>query len=440
MDADAIVIGAGAAGLVAARRLAGKKLQVIVLEARNRVGGRVWSHRSGNDATPAELGAEFIHGKAEQTMGLLREAGMSAISTGGESWSCANGSLRHDETDFLTGAKLFERTRSLQSDESAERFLRRFENDGATRAMAALARLFVEGFEAADPSRASALAIAQEWRSGVDLESARPLGGYGPLFERLQRDCETVGAQIRLSARVRAISWRRGGVAVTTSEAKGEQTIRAHAAIVTVPLGVLRQRGGAGALAFEPPLPPAKEDALRGIEMGQVVKVVLRFRSRFWERLDNGVYRNAAFFRCDGQPFATYWTHVPIRSELVVAWAGGPKAIALRNKSRVTVIERARDGFAALFGDGAQARDEFEEGMMHDWEADPFARGAYSYVVVGAGQARAALAAAVDDTVFFAGEATSIDGQGGTVNGAFETGARAGAQVAAVLHTDASRR
>lgn len=440
MDADAIVIGAGAAGLAAARSLAGKKLRVIVLEARDRVGGRVWSRQRGDDATRAELGAEFIHGKAEQTMALLRETGTSAISTGGESWSCVDGNLRRDETDLLVGAKLFERTRSLQADESAERFLRRFESDSATRAMAASARLFVEGFEAADPSRASALAIAQEWRSGVDLESARPLGGYGPLFERLHRDCEMVGAEIRLSARVRTVSWRRGAVAVTTSEANGRQMLRAHAAIVTVPLGVLRQRSGAGAVAFEPPLAAAKEDALRGIEMGQVVKVVLRFRTRFWERIQNGVYRNAAFFRCDGQAFATYWTQFPIRSELIVAWAGGPKALALANQSRMTVIESARDGFAALLGEGAHARDEFEEGMMHDWEADPFACGAYSYVVVGAGQARAALATPVDDTVFFAGEATSIDGQGGTVNGAFETGARVGAEVATVLHADASRR
>jgi monoamine oxidase len=86
-----------------------------------------------------------------------------------------------------------------------------------------------------------------------------------------------------------------------------------------------------------------------------------------------------------------------------------------------------------LFGEPALAREEFEGGMMHDWGRDPFARGAYSYVAVGGGDARAALAAPVDDTLFFAGEATSNDGQGGTVNGALETGERAAREAAIAL-------
>ena len=86
MDADAIVIGGGAAGLSAARSLARRSLRVIVLEARERVGGRVWSRPVPRTATPAELGAEFIHGRAPRTMALLREAGMTAIPTGGSTW------------------------------------------------------------------------------------------------------------------------------------------------------------------------------------------------------------------------------------------------------------------------------------------------------------------------------------------------------------------
>src|SRR5207245_8345243 len=95
VDADTIVIGAGAAGLAAARSLAGRSVRVLVLEARDRVGGRVWSRPAARNATPAELGAEFIHGRGEFTTQLLREAGAAAIDTGGEGWTCSkDGELR----------------------------------------------------------------------------------------------------------------------------------------------------------------------------------------------------------------------------------------------------------------------------------------------------------------------------------------------------------
>ena len=171
--------------------------------------------------------------------------------------------------------------------------------------------------------------------------------------------------------------------------------------------------------------------------MGHVVKVVLWFRSAFWERVRNGRYRDAAFFRCERQPFVTYWTQLPVRRTLVVAWVGGPKAVALSGIAEAELIERALNGFGALLNEPELAREEFEGGLTHDWGGDPFARGAYSYVAVGGGNARAALSAPVDDTMFFAGEATSTDDQDGTVNGALETGERAAAEAATALGVEA---
>jgi monoamine oxidase len=435
MDADAIVIGAGAAGLAAARSLAGRSLQVIVLEARERPGGRVWSAPSPRAAVPAELGAEFIHGPAMQTMALLRDAGTAAIDTGGELWTRReNGDLQRDDDAFLSAAGIFEGARALPGDESVDRFLQRFENDETMRETVESARAFVEGFDAADPAIASARAIADEWRSGVDFASARPLGGYLPMFERLRNACDAAGVETCLSTVVRRISWRHGAVAVDAKECNGEsRTIRARAAIVTLPVGVLRHSGDATEVVFDPELPAAKREALANIEMGHAVRVALWFRTAFWERIRDGRYRDGAFFRSVGQPFPAYWTQLPVRSELIVAWAGGPKAIALRGASQEELIGRALDGVGALFGEPALARKEFEGGVMHDWGLDPFARGAYSYVAVGGGVARAALAAPVDDTLFFAGEATSNDGQGGTVNGALETGEHAAREAATSL-------
>jgi monoamine oxidase len=434
VDADAIVIGAGAAGLAAARKLAGRSVRVVVLEARDRIGGRVWSRPVGRTATPVELGAEFIHGRGELTMQLLRDAGTAATDAGGGGWRCSeDGELQPEDRDVSSVAGIIEAARGLADDESVDRFLRRFEGDEATREAATDARAFVEGFDAADPAIASVRAMRDEWRSGVDISLARPLGGYRRMFDHLRVTCVAAGVQFCHSTIVRRISWRRGAVAIDAECCGTPQTMDARAVIVTLPIGVLRHRGDDTAVAFTPHLPSAKIEALRSIEMGHAVKVGLWFRTAFWERIRTGRYRDAAFFRCERQPFPTYWTELPVRSKLVIAWVGGPRAIALSGVAEADLIERALDGFGALFNQPEFVRKEFEGGLTHDWSGDPFARGAYSYVAVGGGNARAALAAPVDDTLFFAGEATSTDGQGGTVNGALETGERAAAEAAMAL-------
>jgi monoamine oxidase len=432
-DADVIVIGGGAAGLSAARALA-RAARVILLEARERLGGRVFSHPATRAMMPAELGAEFIHGQACETMRLLREIGSAAFDTVGEAWVARSASLEIEEGEFFEAGGIFEGARSLPQDESVERFLRRFEGDSAMRETVRAARTFVEGFEAADPATASAQAIAAEWSSGVDSTSARPLGGYAPTIEHLRSECARAGVDLRLSTIVARISWRSGRVCVDAVDASGaSHTFEGRAAIVTLPVGVLHQRGEENDSLFEPALPSAKMEALNRIEMGRVVKVVLAFRRPFWETVADGRYRDAGFFRGESDAFGAYWTQYPIRGELIAAWAGGPRASALRELSKGELVDRALEGFGTLLGAVAQARSEFENGFVHDWDADPFARGAYSYVTVGGGNPRAVLAQPLGNALFFAGEATSTDGQGGTVNGALETGERAAAEAAAAL-------
>jgi len=302
MDTDAIVIGAGAAGLAAARSLAGRSLRVIVLEACDRVGERVWSRPMARSGVPAELGAEFIHGPGKETMASLRDAGMAAIDTGGESWTCCkDGNLRREDDDFKFAAGIFDGARSLADDESVDRFLRRFEGDEAMRETTAAARAFVEGFDAADPTIASARAIADEWRSGVDSTSARPLGAYRLMFDHLRDACTASGVVMSLSTPVRRISWHRGAVEVDAKNGREESlTIRARAAIVTLPVGVLRHSGDESEVVFDPDLPAAKREALRSIEMGHAVKVVLCFRTAFWERVRDGRTATARFSAAKG--------------------------------------------------------------------------------------------------------------------------------------------
>lgn len=434
MDADAIVIGAGAAGLAAARVLARRQARVVLLEARDRIGGRVWSKPGPRSITPAELGAEFIHGPALQTFALLREAGTAGVDTAGESWTCEDGALVCDDDEFLSATDLFASVFDLPNDESVDVFLRRFGDDEAERERARNARAFVEGFEAADPALASALSIANELRSGVDSLSARPIGGYGPLLERIRTDAESAGVEMRLRTKVTRVAWQRGRVSVDTVDTAGvRQTLQARVAIVTLPIGVLRHPAPENDVAFEPALPSSTRAAIGRIEMGHVVKVVLSFKTPFWERIADGRYRDAGFFYVENEPIATYWTQLPVRSELIVAWAGGPRATALRACNEDERIELALRGLSAIFGDAETVRREFSTASTHDWIGDPYSRGAYSYVAVGGIEAREALAQPIDAALFFAGEATAAAGEGGTVNGAMASGERAAERALAAL-------
>ena len=425
------MIGAGAAGLAAALKLAEHSLRVLVVDGRGRSGGRVMWQSVGSSDVPAELGAEFIHGDAPETSAFLADAALTKVETGGPSFTFgADGMLRaEDGDDDFTSNTLFERARALP-DESVAAFLRRFEADPALRTQAQRARAFVEGFEAADPERASVLSIADEIRSGVDETSYRPVGSYAPLFGFIDAACARAGVEFAYGSAAERIGWSRGRVEITMRGAGGAtETLHAAHAIVTVPVGVLAQRGPATPLTFDPPLPSDKLTALRGLEMGHAVRVTLSFRSAFWETIAGGRFRDAAFFRAESGAYNAFWTQFPLRTRTIVAWGGGPRAAALANTpidGRITV---ARDEFGILIGEPALTRAEFEAGVTHDWTADPFACGAYSYVVAGGGTARTALGAPVDGTLYFAGEATATDGQGGTVSGAFATGLRAAEEI-----------
>ena len=424
MESGAIVIGAGAAGLAAACALAKDGHSVAVLEARDRIGGRVLWHRF-EDGGQAELGAEFIHGRAAETLALLRETHSEPIEIEqAESWVLDGAELRRDD-DFFDAAAVFEAAQSLEPDESVDQFLQRFSGNPAAIEKARAARAFVEGFDAADPAIASARAIAQEWSSGADA-SSRPRDGYRPMFEYLLSECTKAGGQLFTSAAVTRIAWHRGGVRVETAERTGApREFRARAAIVTLPVSLLR----AGDIAFDPPLPQRKRDALEKLQMGPAVKVVLNFRSPFWTRLEGGRYANAGFFRAQDEPFTAYWTQWPQSGKTISAWAGGPRAAALAGVGLDRLAKIAIAGLGRIFGNRDLIELEFAGAAMHDWSADPFSRGAYSYAATGGMNARGELAAPVDDVLFFAGEATSADGQGGTVNGALESGMRAAKQV-----------
>jgi monoamine oxidase len=216
----------------------------------------------------------------------------------------------------------------------------------------------------------------------------------------------------------------------------------ARAAIITVPLAVLRTLDSATpALRFAPALPQPTRRAIDGMATGSVVRVTLVLRDRLWEDPDlPGLPRGSrldrlSYLHVSGGRFNVWWTLFPVIERVIVGWSGGPPARALAALGRSAIEDIAIDELAlrALRVPRARLEASLETCLMHDWEQDPFSRGAYSYATVGGAGAAAALARPVEDTLFFAGEAADAEGRTGTVEGAIGSGRRAAHRVLAVL-------
>jgi monoamine oxidase len=160
-----------------------------------------------------------------------------------------------------------------------------------------------------------------------------------------------------------------------------------------------------------------------------VLRLVLRFRSAFWEQLDGGRYRDAGFFQSADSAFPTFWTQLPAHAPFLVAWAGGPHAMRLANADLAARVRHATAGLRSFFGGRLDVESQLEAAWLHDWQRDPYARGAYSWVKVGGGRARRSLAAPLQNTLFFAGEATDYEGEAATVAGALQSGLRAAREI-----------
>jgi len=427
---DVIVIGAGAAGLAAAGLLAEAAQSVLLIEARERVGGRCWTRAEPGVALPVEMGAEFIHGSPDVTLEGLWRAGLVAIDAGGEHW--------YKQAGVLTRGNAFRRIRlamrklpQSERDVSFATLLARAPRSALPDDVRTAARTMVEGFDAADSRRISAQAVRAEWMHADAANGAqsRPLNGYGALMAALVGKLAGGTCRLRLQCAVTAVHWQRGRVRVAY-RALGESRIAAAPrVIVTLPLGVLQRAATAAAdLKFVPAL-TAKRAALKALSAGTVVKTILQFHTPFWEVLADGRYRDAAFFHSPRTPFRTFWTAVPARMPLLTAWAGGPPAARLLQLTPARMVGAALRGVQSLFGPRIDVAAELANWWWHDWQNDPYTRGAYSYVNAGGEGAREQLAAPLDDTLFFAGEATDYAGESGTVAAALGSGLRAAREV-----------
>jgi monoamine oxidase len=414
---EVVIIGAGISGLTAARQLATAGVRVLVLEARDRLGGRILTHHTAEG--PVELGAEFVHGAFPETLGMVQEAGLRLRES---NRGAARGSARPGEAvDYFAA---MDRLLRLASGGAAdESFLQLVDRVDVDPALKARALRLVEGYHAADPARISVQSLikntAADERPGADRQF-RFADGYDTLVQAVFQRIDPRLCEVRLNVVVTAIEWQPKRVLVRTAAGQG---FTAPRAIVTVPVGVLK----AGAIRFTPAL-GGKEQALRTLEMGAVVRASLQFGSEFWAT--QARFSPDGFLFPGDAPFPVWWVSNPPPFPVVTGWAAGPNARALAGLSDAQRVRAALQALATVLGmDLVKLEHDLRGGFTHDWQADPFSRGAYSYAAVGGSDAGRALEAPLDRTLFFAGEATESDGQNATVHGAIASARRVAGEV-----------
>ncbi len=449
MDFDIAIVGAGVAGLAAGRILAKSGLRVALVEARSRVGGRIFTtHVTPGGAPPAmpvELGAEFVHGLPPETWQLLREAHLETYERDGAQL-CSDGSRLqlHDE-QREGGIAVLEHMKQWVAEQPAARdmtfaeYLRLAAVDPSARARAVE---YVEGFNAADSAVIGIRALAKQQQAEDEIDSDRLFyvqSGYDAVPKFLARQTEDAGGTILLGSIARRVVWRRRAVTISgTHDGGGAFTMSAKRAVISVPLGVLQ----AHAIEFAPAPGTALTQALR-LRMGPVMRMTLMFRSRFWAGVDGptvsgevkaGLDRLSFLFTHGALP-PTWWTPMPDTVAMITAWVAGPKVARIEDARRATgnadaFLELSLTTLANAFGlSMGYLRQLLVSWHTHDWQADPFALGAYSYAPAGAMEASENMTEPVEDTLFFAGEHTDTSGHWGTVHGAFRSGVRAAAQV-----------
>lgn len=414
-----VVVGGGIAGLAAASQLLQRGCHVTVLEAKERLGGRI--HTVGHRRLPIELGAEFVHGKNPALLQAIRSAGLTTLKMPDafQVWQ-KDGFGPVDVWTKLE--RLIAKVNLKAPDCSFETFLNRQKLDPFSSQLAAA---FAEGFNAARVDRISAHSIRKAQDSANAMQGdwqGRVKQGYGALIGFYEQQIVRLGGLIIKRAETKWITWKPGRVRVEWQRGSRKGALEADSAVLTFPLGVWK----AGAIQFRPAL-NMKTQAVQELEFGDVLKPVLLFKRRWWDNKANSIMQALE------EPLPVWWADP--RGPVLTAWVGGSRCDALQSLSPARLETLCLQILAKLFNTPFhRLRQELVRMHCHRWEKDPQVRGAYSYIPVNGLGLPKILAEPIADTLFFAGEATALDAQMGTVFGALESGLRAGHELTVMSH------
>ncbi|PTQ94926.1 monoamine oxidase [Mucilaginibacter yixingensis] len=428
MEQSVLIIGAGAAGLMAARTLAKAGVKVTVLEARDRTGGRIHTLSDASFFHQAEAGAEFIHGDLPVTLGLLNEAGIAYQKAYFEMWRYENGGFKFEEEQTEGWDLLLERLAELKDDIDIDSFLNHHFTEAKYNQLQKTVRQFVAGYDSADPARASALALRREWEADDNDAQYRIPEGYCAMISYLAEECKANGGEIILNAAVKSVNSGADGVTVTTADGA---VYRAQQVIIALPLGVLQTGyGEPGAIKFEPEL-PEHQLAFKEIGFGAIIKVLVQFNEPFWEQLQGGEMQTASFFFSD-EAIPTWWTQAPAHTPLLTGWLGGLKAWDLQHATDEEIWQKALQSLANLFNTD-DLKDKIVAWHVSNWTNEPYTRGSYAYDTIASAQARSILAQPFNKQIHFAGEYLYDGPAMGTVEAALSSGLKAAEAAIALM-------
>lgn len=411
--AHVLIVGAGAAGLMAGCELARAGTRVTILEARERCGGRICPLPADEFGYAAAGGAEFVHGDAPVTSALVRAAGLSLLPTEGSRWDVERGVWSRDDAPPPHEDQLRRALAELRDDLPIQKFLEtRFAGPEYDELRQTIVRT-VEGYDAADPRRASTLALRDEWMAEGIEQARRIVEGYGALIDFLAAECRRFGASIELGAAVTAIQAEGGRLVVRTS---GGGRFEGDAAILTVPLSLLAD--------IELPASAREKAAMAGahIGFGNVVKILLRFRTQWWTEAGDRDLADLSFVFSDAA-IPTWWTQHPAPYPVLTGWLGGPKADKVEGLTAEALVERGLGALAEIFGRPLDVlKRDLVAARAINWGNDPLARGAYSYATPTTAKVKAMLRKPDGSNVFFCGEAFYVGRNVATVEAALASG------------------
>lgn len=418
-DKKIIIIGAGASGLMAAKELAKAGKQVTILEARDRIGGRIYTLETNAMGYMAEAGAEFIHGDLPLTKSLIKEAGLTLIPTDGKLYTKRDGNFLQEKEFIPHWNEVLKRLNEVEEDIPIAKFL----NDNyPVESYPELHRsinTFVEGYDAADPNRASTIALREEWIGENKATQYRIKEGYGALINFLKSECEKYNVELILNSVVTTLTIEQQKAVIQCANFKKYD---ASKIILTTPLPVLKN------INFNPPI-PKKLKAASKIGFGVVIKFLLRFNDRWWLTTQKEDLENAGFIFSD-EFIPTWWTQHPNPYPVLTGWLAGPKAENFIHYSSVELLEAALTSLTNIFKiNKEEIKNKLINYKIINWGADPYTLCAYAYATPETTTAKAELLKSIENIMFLSGEALYKGTEMGTVEAALASGKNTSTQI-----------
>ena len=423
-NADVLIIGAGAAGLMAAYTLSKAGKKVTVLEACNRTGGRIRTLDNTQFFNHAELGAEFVHGDLPVTLSLLNEANIPYYPAGGEMWQYSNGTFSKDAGMIADWPLLMEKLNALKVDMTLDAFLEQHFTGVEFDALKDSVRKYAAGYDTGDPALMSVLSLRNEWQNEDESAQHRIEGGYCTLISHLVTAIKAAGSFIYLNAPVTHISWMAGNVKATIADGEIHEAAKV---IMAIPLGVWQApKTAKGVITFEPAIEPQMQ-ALQKMGFGAIIKVLLQFDEAFWEdqvteELAGHSLTNMDFLFSE-EAIPTWWTQAPQHWPLLTGWLGGPAAKAWNDKPAEEILHNSLQSLGNIFNRSTDwLKAHLVASHVANWTADPYIYGSYAYDTVHTTQSLQLLNQPIEEALYFAGEFMYQGAAMGTVEAALTSG------------------